>query len=249
MLDGMLNGFSGLFEGLSEASCEADAILRMQAGVQSMGFDRVMFAVIPQPKVSVDDVYLRSNYPSKWRDHYDSQNLRAADPTVEHCFKASSPFIWMPQAFKTDQQRALYEEASAHGLKAGVTLPIHGAGGEIGMLTCVRDQAPGAGFMTDLSQQLGNLTLLRDIAFDSMRHYIVAKPAKPEAAPVLTARELDCLQWMAAGKTAWEIGRILTISEAGVNFHIGNLRNKFGVSRRNDVVIKAIRAGLITLPG
>jgi LuxR family quorum-sensing transcriptional regulator LasR len=243
-----LNGFSDLYEGVSGASCEADATLRMLSGVQELGFDKVMFAVIPQPKVSTTEVYLRSNYPSRWRDQYERENLRAADPTVEYCFKASAPFVWMPQSFKTAEQRALYEEASTHGLKAGVTLPIHGAGGEIGMLTCVRDQAPEADFMQDLGHQLGQLTLLRDIAFDAMRQYMYAPPA-PSEAPALTARELDCLQWMAAGKTAWEIGRILSISEAGVNFHIGNLRTKFGVSRRNDIVIKAIRLGLISLPG
>lgn len=73
--------------------------------------------------------------------------------------------------------------------------------------------------------------------------------ARPGAqAPTLTARELDCMRWMAAGKTAWEIGRILGISEAGANYHISNLRSKFGVSRRNDVVLKALHMGLIKLP-
>lgn len=248
MRDSMLNGFASFYEGLAGASCEADAVLKLQAGVQNLGFDKVLFAVIPQPKLSLGDVYLRSNYPGKWRDEYDRQNLRAADPTVGHCFQATSPFVWVPDSFKTTEQSALYEEAAGHGLKAGVTLPVHGIGGEVGMLTCVRDQAPGAGFRNDLSQQLGHLTLLRDIAFDSMRRYMHAPPVAQEV-PVLTARELDCLQWMVAGKTAWEIGRILSISEAGVNFHIGNLRTKFGVTRRNDVVIKAIRLGLVNIPG
>ncbi|MET0266474.1 MAG: autoinducer binding domain-containing protein [Duganella sp.] len=248
MGDGAMEGFASLYDGLAGAACEADAVLKLQAGAQNLGFDKVLFAVIPQPKASLTDVYLRSNYPGKWRTAYDSQNLRAADPTVEHCFKASSPFVWVPESFKSGAQSDLYEEAAAHGIKAGVTLPIHGVGGELGMLTCVRDQSAGSAFKTDLGQQLGNLTLLRDIAFDTMRKYMHAPPPVQEA-PVLTARELDCLQWMVAGKTAWEIGRILSISEAGVNFHIGNLRTKFGVTRRNDVVIKAIRLGLVTLPG
>ncbi len=70
----------------------------------------------------------------------------------------------------------------------------------------------------------------------------------PGQQPALTARELDCLHWMAAGKTAWEIGRILSISEAGANYHISNLRSKFGVSRGNEVVLKALHMGLIKLP-
>ena len=245
---GVAPDFFSTYDKLMNAPDEPDMVMRLQGAAQELGFDKVLFAVIPQPKVNVNDVYLRSNYPEQWREHYDRQNLRAADPTVEYCFKSSSPFVWMPQSFKTPEQQALYEAASSFGLKVGVTLPIRGVGGEIGMLTCVRDEAPGPAFLKDLSQNLGGLSLLRDVAFDSLHQYVHAAAAPAEDVPVLTARELDCLKWMCAGKTAWEIGRILSISEAGVNFHIGNLRTKFGVSRRNDVVIKAIRLGLITLP-
>lgn len=247
MRDGTLNRFSSLYDGIANASCEADAVLAMQAEVQNLGYDKVLFALIPQPKVSLNDVYLRSNYPGKWREAYDRENLRAADPTVAHCFQAMSPFVWVPESFKSTSESAMYEEASGHGLKAGVTLPVHGVGGEIGMLTCVRDQTPGAGFHNDLHAQLGSLALLRDVTFDAMRQYATAPPPAQDT-PVLTAREVDTLQWMVVGKTAWEIGRILSISEAGVNFHIGNLRTKFGVTRRNDVVIKAIRLGIVKLP-
>ena len=246
---GVAPDFFATYDALMNARDEADTVARLQAAAQGLGFDKVLFAVIPRPKVSIGDIYLRSNYPEQWRDHYDRHNLRDADPTVEYCFKSSSPFVWMPQSFKTPAQQALYEEAASFGLKVGVTLPIRGAGGEIGMLTCVRDQMPGPAFLKDLGHNLGGLSLLRDVASDSLHQYVHASVAPVEEAPNLTARERDCLQWMCAGKTAWEIGRILSISEAGVNFHISNLRAKFGVSRRNDVVIKALRLGLITLPG
>ena len=246
---GIAPDFFATYDALMNARDETDTITRLQTAAQGLGFDKVLFAVIPQPKVSVADIYLRSNYPDQWREHYDRNNLRAADPTVEYCFKSSSPFVWMPQSFKTPEQQNLYEEAASFGLKVGVTLPIRGVGGEIGMLTCVRDENPGPAFLKDLGQNLGGLSLLRDVAFDSLHQYVHASATPAEEAPVLTAREFDCLRWMCAGKTAWEIGRILSISEAGVNFHITNLRTKFGVSRRNDVVIKALRMGLITLPG
>lgn len=241
--------FFATYDALMNARDETDTVIRLQTVAQGLGFDKVLFAVIPQPKVNIGQIYLRSNYPDQWRDHYDRNNLRAADPTVEYCFKSSSPFVWMPQSFKTPEQQTLYEEAASFGLKVGVTLPIRGIGGEIGMLTCVRDENPGPAFRRDLAQNLGGLSLLRDVAFDTLQQYVHASMAPTEEVPNLTARELDCLQWMCAGKTAWEIGRILSISEAGVNFHITNLRTKFGVSRRNDVVIKALRLGLITLPG
>ena len=236
------------FEALMNAADEPDAVQRLQSAARGLGFDHVLFAVMPRPKANPADVYLRSNYPGRWRDHYDRNNLRSADPTVEYCFRSNAPFVWVPQSFRTPEQQALYEEASAFGLKVGVTLPIRGVDGEVGMLTCVRDEIPGPAFLNDLNRSLGGLSLLRDVAFDSLHQHVHAAATPAEDAPVLTAREMDCLRWMCAGKTAWEIGRILAISEAGVNFHIANLRNKFGVSRRNDVVIKAIRLGLIDLP-
>lgn len=245
-----VSGFEFLssFDPLREASSDADALKKLHGAAQDLGFDQIMFAVIPQPKISTKDVYMRTSYPAEWRNLYERQNLREVDPTVEYCFKSTAPLVWMPQSFKTSAQQSLYEEASAFGLRVGVTLPIHGPSGEVGMLTCVRDQAPNAAFVKDLGQQLGSLTLLRDVAFDSMKKFIHAGE-EAEEVPTLTARELDCLHWMAVGKTAWEIGRILSISEAGVNFHFSNLRNKFGVSKRNDVVLRAIRFGLISLPG
>lgn len=235
------------FEPLKQATTEDDTLKKLQDAVQKLGFEKMMFAVIPQPKIS-GDAYMRSTYPDAWRNYYDQHNLRATDPTVAHCMKASSPFIWMPQSFKTESQQALYEEGASFGLRVGVTLPIHGPSGEVGMLTCVRDQAPDMAFLKDLNYSLGGLMLLRDVGFEALSKYINGSTDATEKAPVLTAREHDCLKWVTVGKTAWEIGRILNISEAGVNFHLGNLRAKFGVSRRNDIVVKAIRLGLVSLP-
>lgn len=233
---------------LMNATSSDEAFTTLQQAVQSLGFDKMMFAVMPQPKLNPKDVFMRTTYAAEWRKHYDDQNMRAVDPTVVHCFKSSSPMIWLPQSFQSGAQQSLYEEASSFGLRAGVTLPIHGPEGELGMLTCVRDQAPGPAFLKDLHHNLMSLVLLRDVAFDWTSKYIHAA-GDQEKPPVLTARELDCLQWMTVGKTAWEIGRILSISEAGVNFHISNLRTKFNVSKRTDVVLKAIRMGLVSLPG
>lgn len=61
----------------------------------------------------------------------------------------------------------------------------------------------------------------------------------------LTARELECLQWSAIGKSSWEISTILRISESAVNFHMANIRSKFDVSSRRQAVVQAIRFGLI----
>ena len=61
----------------------------------------------------------------------------------------------------------------------------------------------------------------------------------------LTPRERQVLLWCAYGKTSWEIGQILGCKESTVNFHVGNLLQKFAVPTRVGAVIKAIRYGLL----
>ena len=45
----------------------------------------------------------------------------------------------------------------------------------------------------------------------------------------LSPRELECLEWAARGKSAWEIGRLLNISRRTAAFHLDNAKMKFGV--------------------
>lgn len=63
----------------------------------------------------------------------------------------------------------------------------------------------------------------------------------------LTAREHEVLEWAAKGKSVWEIARILGRSEAAINFHMCNIRRKFGVSSLRAALVMAIGQGLILL--
>lgn len=65
----------------------------------------------------------------------------------------------------------------------------------------------------------------------------------------LTAREHDCLYWASQGKTSWEMGRILGITERTANFHITNLCNKLGVRTRQAAITAAIQRDLLDLSG
>jgi DNA-binding CsgD family transcriptional regulator len=61
----------------------------------------------------------------------------------------------------------------------------------------------------------------------------------------LSARELDCLQWTAAGKTAWEASVILGITERTVRFHLNAAREKLGCANTTQAVAKAVVSRLI----
>jgi DNA-binding CsgD family transcriptional regulator len=64
-------------------------------------------------------------------------------------------------------------------------------------------------------------------------------------AMLISARELDCLKWMAAGKTAWEASVILGISERTVRFHLNAAREKLDCLTTTQAVAKAVSQQLI----
>jgi DNA-binding CsgD family transcriptional regulator len=64
---------------------------------------------------------------------------------------------------------------------------------------------------------------------------------------LVSARELDCLKWTAAGKTALEASMILGISERTVRFHLNAAREKLGCVTTTQAVAKAIANQLIDI--
>jgi len=56
---------------------------------------------------------------------------------------------------------------------------------------------------------------------------------------------LECLTWSAAGKSSFEIGQILEISERGVNWHVNNAMKALCSTSRIQAVARAVHLGLI----
>jgi len=66
-----------------------------------------------------------------------------------------------------------------------------------------------------------------------------------EEAPQLTPREIEALRWTMAGKTSWEIGQILSLSENTANFHVKNAVRKLNAVSRRDAAVKAMSRGIL----
>ena len=208
------------------------------------GFDKVLFGMSGSRHTRLENAFIQSNYPPKWRERYDAERFANVDPVVSHCMVSTLPVLWQPELFRNAPQRALYEEACSHGLRAGVSFPMHGPNGEFGLLSFAADLQPDARFTREVGRMMPELALVRDYAFASGVRF--CPPVASEAAPRLTPRELEVLNWVMAGKSSWEISKITGCSEATVNFHMGNIRQKFNVNTRQQAVVRAISLGLIS---
>jgi LuxR family quorum-sensing transcriptional regulator LasR len=211
-----------------------------------LGYEQTRLAILPDPNAPVEAEYAfqHSNYSSDWLNKYTADKLHHVDPTFSHCLNKSTPLIWSPNLFSARKQKEMYEEASAYGIKSGVTLPIHGASGELGIVCFVSDTNPDKHFLNDANRNLPELSCFRDFILESSLKFmnVSRKTEKPVS---VTRRELECLKWCAAGKSSWEISFILSCSEATVNFHFGNIRRKFNTNSRQQAIVRAINMGLI----
>ena len=61
----------------------------------------------------------------------------------------------------------------------------------------------------------------------------------------LSEREIDVLNWIATGKSDWQIGRILEVSPKTVNYHVENAKRKLGAGTRIQAVVVAVRLRLV----
>jgi DNA-binding NarL/FixJ family response regulator len=73
-------------------------------------------------------------------------------------------------------------------------------------------------------------------------------PLKGDRGSVLTPRELQVLQLICDGKSNREIAAILDLSANTVAVHRANIMNALGIHKTAELVVYAIRNGLVRLP-
>ena len=76
---------------------------------------------------------------------------------------------------------------------------------------------------------------------------IVQKVAEGMRKPQLSPREVEVLQWVAAGKSNKEIGAQLFITEGTVKAHVKNLLEKLAVVGRTAAIREGVHRGLVRL--
>ena len=139
----------------------------------------------------------------------------------------------------------MMDDARENGVRRGLTIPIHGPGGEFGLLG-LYSQLSDHDFLRVTDETKFDAQVIAFHFHDAVRRTLIAEQAVPLPIP-LTEREVEILRWTAAGKTAWEIGGILKISERTVNFHIRNVMEKFGVHNKTHAAAKAMGMGLFAI--
>jgi DNA-binding CsgD family transcriptional regulator len=184
-----------------------------------------------------------TTYPNEWRDRYRAKGYFAVDPIISACRTRLMPIIWDSLQLHGNAHReaVVLGEAGEFGLTRGFTVPIHTPTGEKAIVSLASDETEAA-FRLRIETYQHALHLMA-IHFHAQVETTVA--VQPEETKVkLSPRELECLRWTADGKTAWEIAKILGISENTVNFHLKNSMAKLDVHSKTHAVAKAVTLGI-----
>lgn len=195
-----------------------------------LGLDTVMAgAIYAGPRPARARFYF-GNWPPEWMAIYTAEVL-AADPLICQARRRFAPFTWgelQAEGGLAPEMMAAFETGRQAGWSDGFAVPIHGPAGYVALVSF-------AGRDTTLTEH--DRALLRAVAHaahDHGRALLAADAATAQAR--LTARERQVMEWVASGKSDWEVGRILGISESTAHFHVERVKRKLDVGSRADAV-------------
>jgi len=217
-----------------------DEVVRFGRG---LGFEFVSAMAVVDLGVGKSEFTTVNNAPDAYLTGFNDRDAGHRDPVMQHCKRQGLPMIWDQTTYASQGQGELWEEMAHFGYQTGIAMALHLPEGRHFMLGVERDR-PLPSDRYELTRLVADLQLFAVHALDAAMRVLV--PTTPAAdVPSLTPRELEALRWTMDGKTAWEVGSILGISERTAVLHLNNAMRKLGCVNKHQAVLKALRVGLI----
>lgn len=211
---------------------------------EGLGFEFMSAVwVVDQPTGGATFHAVRQIPPAYLERHSDVASGRR-DPVMQFCKTSGLPLVWDRTTYISGREDAMWEEQAAHGLRTGIAFAMH--------LPHQRhfffglDRAAPLPTDSVLDALVAEIVVMSAYAQQAAASLLEPDRPSPVADGRLTPRELESLRWASSGKTAWETGRLLPISERTVVKHLANATAKLGCVRKHQAVAKALRIGLIT---
>jgi LuxR family quorum sensing-dependent transcriptional regulator len=232
----------GFLRQIDQAQSAAEICRQVLQATCSFGAEYLLAGTIPMPgstrQQQLSNVLL-DQWPREWSQRYFAHGYIFRDPAIQSVSSSTAPFLWaeLEPAYRGSPAAwRIMKEAGDFRLKNGFTVPLVTLEGEVAGFSLAGERlevSPIERRMLTLlvTYALGRAILLREA------------PSRPQVA--LSPREREALQWAAEGKSEWEIGERMGISEHGVDKHMRSARLKLGTTSRTHAVAEAIRQGLI----
>lgn len=209
---------------------------------RQFGFESVLAGTMPLPgtnPLQQKSHVILNRWPVAWAERYFSRGYLFEEPTIRRVRAASRPFLWSDlESECVDDPAAsrVMNEAGDFGLKHGITVAVGTLEGDIAGFSF-------AGGKIEVPDHAKGMIAL--LATYGLGRAIMLLEGRTEKMVSLSPRERDALSWAAEGKTEWEIGEILSISQHTAEKHLRSGMLKLNASNRTHAIAKAVRLGLI----
>lgn len=224
-------------------TCESREELQAAGNLcaRRFGYDVWVYALMPATGGEMP--FLCGSFPHSWYARHFTEGRGIADAVFAYCRQHARPLPWYQEDLLEDDPTCpvFFADAADIGLHHGVSVPLHGFSCPWGLLALASSKP--AERRTE-RRRLADAQLLAAYVHETGHRLSSAIETHGIS---LTERERQCLRWSAGGKTGWEIGRLLGISERTVVFHLENAARKFGVYGRHQAAARAIAMNMISL--
>lgn len=180
--------------------------------------------------------------PMAWMEHYLSERLYEHDELYARGLISTTPFTWrevLKESAAGPRAVEVLNRAGEFGYRDGFVAPWRASPNMLGAVAVASDRP------IERSAEFRGKLLLIAQAFAAAGVRVAR--GVPDNQPRLTARQRECLRWIAVGKTSWEISAILSISEHTVVEHLEEARKRLAARTSGHAAVLAISGGLIQL--
>jgi DNA-binding CsgD family transcriptional regulator len=237
---------SGGYLDVMQSATTSDFSFQIVRFAESLGFKTVTATVVTDHTPAYSEFQTAHNAPADYVAWHEDSGLGSRDPVMQHCKRAAVPIVWDQQTYVRSGAGDLWEHQAQFGYSTGIALALHLPAGRHFLLGFDRDR-PLSRSARSLTRTVAELQLFAVHAQDAAFRLFTPQ-AQPAATgvPQLTPRELEALKWTMEGKTAWEVGAIMSISERTAVLHLQNAMHKLGCVNKHQAVLKALRSGLLS---
>jgi DNA-binding CsgD family transcriptional regulator len=210
---------------------------------QELGFTKLGAYSVAEPGGRMVGGYHCGSTDPRWEEHYVNERLFERDGVVALLPQTLEVMVWSELLARESFSKAskdVFRQAKAFGLNDGFVLPQHYLNGAVSATILTSPHR-----ISDDPRERAAINILASY-YGAVVRRLMAPTSLPSKVS-LTPRQRECLQWVRAGKTDWEISRILSISEHTVQEHIEAARNRLGVKNRTQAVIEALQRRLISI--
>ncbi len=236
------NAFLGIID-LSFRCRTEDDLCRVVLGLRDLISFEFALCVLSKASCRSTDPFhvINVSYPVPWLDLYFSRQFDGIDPVVaEHRLHPGLQY-WADSYRKHPEAREFISAASAHGLKTGYSYGLKSPRSDNFSLFCFGGRSMRKSVRTALIVE----SIVPHLHLALIR---IASPLQGLGQDIpVSPREKEVLKWVKAGKTSWEISRILSVSECTINFHIQHILRKVHAVTRAQAVAICMEGGLIDI--